>query len=153
MTANFERDAERATSQDAARGSIPSDTFAARLVLVRHFAGRLSIEQAARRCNLNAGNWAHWEDGRRPRDQVEVARAIAESLDVDFNWVLLGGPLSGPRGMPTKRQKPLPREYREQATRPKPGRPNNRPTTGQRPPQPPRPEHRRPVRIDRPAAA
>lgn len=141
-------------------GSIPADTFAARLVLARHFAGRLSIEQAARRCGLNAGNWAHWEDGRKPRDKVEVAGAIAAGLDVNFNWLLLGGPLAGPRGMPVEsrrrsdeRPDGLNMRYPQRPDRPRVTRPNGRPSEGQRPGAPPRPEQRRPVRISRPSAA
>jgi transcriptional regulator with XRE-family HTH domain len=147
-------------------GSIPGDTFSARLVLVRHFAGRLSIEQAARRCGLNAGNWAHWEDGRRPRDQVQVAQAIAEALDINLSWLIFGGALAGARGMPTKRTAednrrlphvhPQPAEgndpYLPVPVRPKDTRPGGRPaatstraTTG--------PSPRRPVRITRPVAA
>jgi len=84
-------------------GDVPADTFAIRLVMVRHHAGRLSIEQAAKLCELNSGNWANWEDGRQPRDRVEVAQRIADSLGVSFNWLLLGGPLIPARGKPTKR--------------------------------------------------
>lgn len=153
-TANPGDHAEPQTqAQSSPRGSIPADSFAARLVLVRHFAGRLSIEQAARQCGLNAGNWAHWEDGRRPRDQVAVTTAIADALDIDRNWLLFGGPLAGPRGMPTKRPPGLNMRYPATAGRTRDTRPNGRPTEGQRPGAPPHPEQRRPVRISRPSAA
>jgi len=41
-------------------------------------------------CGLNAGNWAHWEDGRKPRDRVEVADAIEAGLGIDATWLLRG---------------------------------------------------------------
>jgi hypothetical protein len=87
-----------------AQGDVPADTFAARLVLVRHHAGRLSIEQAARLTGLNSGNWARWEDGARPRDRIEVSQAISEALNIDLDWLMFGGALIPARGRPTKRR-------------------------------------------------
>lgn len=84
-----------------AQGDIPADTFGARLVLARYHAGRLSIEKAAEKCGLNSGNWVRWEDGALPRDKVEVAQAISDGLGINFNWLLLGGPLLSARGRPT----------------------------------------------------
>lgn len=116
-------------------GRIPADTFAVRLVLARYLAGRLSIEKAAAQCGLNPGNWAHWEDGRRPRDRVEVAQAVAAGLDVDFNWLLLGGPLAGARGVPTRPPRDTlrypPRSIRAILTEPI-GRPRTGVPAGQR---------------------
>jgi hypothetical protein len=99
-------------------GDIPADTFALRLVASRHHAGRLSIEQAAARCRLsdgeklNSGNWANWENGVQPRDRVEVARAVAEGLGMDFNWLLLGGPLLPARGRPVRKSNRITGTYR-----------------------------------------
>lgn len=102
MTANAGEN-ERMSAEDEERhGDVPADTFAVRLVLVRHHAGRLSIEKAAEKCGLNAGNWANWEGGRQPRDRAEVAGAIADALGVDFNWLFWGGPLEGPKGRPVR---------------------------------------------------
>lgn len=128
------------------QGRIPADTFAVRLVLARYLAGRLSIEKAAAQCGLNPGNWAHWEDGRRPRDRVDVAQAVAAGLDVDFNWLLLGGPLAGPRGVPTRPPRDTAR-YRGLTVRATRGGPIGRPETGGRT------GGRRAVRIDLPRAA
>lgn len=100
------------------RSRIPEDTLAARLVLARHHAGRLSIERAAERCGLNPGNWAHWEDGRRPRDPVAVADAIEAGLGVDSDWLLRG-----------RRGGHTPYSARR-SDRPKDNRPNDRPRTG-----------------------
>jgi hypothetical protein len=84
------------------QSDIPADTFALRLVMSRHHAGRLSIEQAAARCGLNAGNWAHWEDGRQPRDRPEVCFAIHRGLGMNLQWLLFGGALLGARGKEVK---------------------------------------------------
>jgi transcriptional regulator with XRE-family HTH domain len=62
--------------------------------MVRHHAGRLSIEQAARLTGLNSGNWARWEDGARPRDRIEVSQAISEALDINLEWLMFGGATS-----------------------------------------------------------
>src|SRR5688572_18870724 len=148
------RDELEATQQDRTpTGRIPADTFSVRLVLARHLAGRLSIERAAAMCGLNPGNWAHWEDGRRPRDLVDVAQAIAEGLDVDFNWILLGGPLAGPRGVPTKRLRRDNDGYVTVPVRPIDTRPPGRPRMAPRVDRMIRPEQRRPVRIRYPHAA
>lgn len=85
------------------RRDVPGDTFAARLVLVRHHAGRLSIEQAAAMAGINAEAWRRWEDGSRPRDQIEQATAIAAAHGIDRDWLLFGGPLTPSVGRPTKR--------------------------------------------------
>jgi hypothetical protein len=119
-----------------ARGDVPADTFAARLVLVRHHAGRLSIEQAARLTGLNSGNWVRWEDGARPRDRIEVSQAISEALDINLEWLMFGGPLLPARGRPTKR-----RTVDTTWNRPRPGGP------GQVTNRPPRDGSK--VRVDR----
>jgi hypothetical protein len=127
MDTHTERD-ERANADDATqvpRGDIPADTFSARLVLARHHAGRLSIEQAAKRCGLRPGNWGHWEDGRLPRDKVDVASAVAEGLGIDRDWLLFGGPLLGARGKPAKRTTSVTVRY--------PNRPFGRPDSAVRP--------------------
>lgn len=140
-------------------GRIPADTFANRLVLARRLAG-LTIRQAAAEAGLNYGSWSNWENGMRPLDAVEVCTSIARALDVDFNWLLLGGALAGPRGMAVETRRSPAEEpgglnacYPQRAVRPTPTRPNTRPESGQRAGAPPRPEQRRPVRISRPRAA
>jgi transcriptional regulator with XRE-family HTH domain len=107
-------------------GAVPSDTFSLRLAIARFHAGRLSIEQAARQCGLSPGNWAHWEDGRRPRERVEVAEAIADGLGVSFNWLLMGGPLIPARGKPVKRPDVNMRRKPQSPDRPTDTRPNTR---------------------------
>lgn len=99
------------TGEQEVRRDIPSDTFAARLVLVRHFAGRLSIEQAAAQAGINAEAWRRWEDGSRPRDQIEAATAIAETHGIDREWLMFGGPLLPAKGKPVKRSNPVTERY------------------------------------------
>lgn len=145
-------------------GRIPADTFSNRLLLARRLCG-LTIREASAQTGLNYGSWSNWENGMRPQDMVETCRLIAEALDVDFNWLLLGGPLAGPRGMPTKRPsgvnkgypRPVPpgegdnRRYLDVNIRPPDGRPSGRPAgRGDRVNTGP---SRRPVRISRPQAA
>lgn len=125
-------------------GDIPADTFAARLVLTRHHAGRLSIEKAASMCGLNSGNWVRWEDGALPRDKVDVATAIAEALDINRDWLLFGGELTPARGKPTKRATGDTHGYRGRAVRPMGSRPVGRPRSGS-----PAQVARRPRLIDR----
>lgn len=113
-----------------AAGAIPADTFAARLVLARHHAGRLSQREAAEACGLNYASWSNWEDGMRPRDRVEVARMVAEGLNMDFNWLLLGGPLLPARGRPTGRANRVRHTYLRQTDHPRDTRPPGGPRTG-----------------------
>jgi len=75
---------------------VPVDTFAARLVLARLHAGNLTLQQAAARCGLVDQSWSNWERGAKPRDLVDVVAAISESLGIDRDWLMYGGPLSQP---------------------------------------------------------
>lgn len=162
-TASAEAPDERAnTHPDRPQADIPADTFAARLVLSRHHAGQLSIEKAAARCGINAGNWAHWERGRRPLDKVDVARAISDGLGIDFDWLLFGGPLTGARGVPTRAERTVGPNFRygRAPVRPSDTRPIGGPVAGPRtrpPSGPPRaaggPLRRRAVRISEPLVA
>lgn len=93
------------------RGDIPSDTFAARLVLTRHHRGRLSIEKAAERCGLNAEGWRRWEDGAQPRDKADVVEMISEELQIDRDWLMYGGALTPAQGRLTKRSARLTDRY------------------------------------------
>lgn len=140
-----ERD-DTAKVADEPTGRRPADTFAVRLLLTRHLNG-MTINEAATASGLNDATWSTWEAGRRPRDILDVCRRIADGLDVDFNWLLLGGALAGPRGLPTKRAVEDNRRYPAVHVRPRDTRPSGRATPGPRPGQTPRPEQRRPVRV------
>jgi transcriptional regulator with XRE-family HTH domain len=141
-------DAVRSSSS----GRIPADTFSNRLLLARKLAG-MTIEQAAEATGLKSSSWSNWEKGMRPQGQVDVCVAIAAALDVDFNWLLLGGQLAGARGKPTKRVVRDTSRYDASTERMTPvrsrgTRPNVRVQTAAIDPR-----TRRPVRIGIPAAA
>jgi hypothetical protein len=148
MTANTGERDEHTNAANAhlpeGPGDIPADTFAARLVLARHHAGRLSIETAADRCGLNSENWRRWEGGAQPRDKVEVGHAIATGLDMNLNWLLFGGALLSARGKSTKRPSRDTDGYRLPPVRPTVTRSNGRPVPGS-----PALSVRRPRLIDR----
>jgi len=114
----------------AASGDIPADTFANRLMLSRAHAGHLSIREAADLCSLGRGAWTNWEQGARPQDLVEVCQVISEKLHINFNWLLLGGPLRSSSGRPTRRVGSVTGQYRTVAEWAIAGGPSNRPGTG-----------------------
>jgi transcriptional regulator with XRE-family HTH domain len=88
-----------------ARGTIPADTYAHRLMLARAHAGNLSIRAAAERCGLNHANWSNWEQGIRSRSVIDDVQAISEGLDVDREWLLFGGPLAKPEPIVRSRRR------------------------------------------------
>jgi len=92
------------TAQPAAngRGRIPADTLSNRIVLARRLAG-MTIEEAAEATGLSQSSWANWENGMRPQRETDVIQTIADVLDIDREWLMLGGPLTPARGKPTKR--------------------------------------------------
>lgn len=86
-------------TQASARGAIPVDSFANRLMLARATADHLSIREAADLCDIGRGAWTNWEKGARPVDLIECATVIADKLGVDKEWLIFGGTLApaGPR--------------------------------------------------------
>jgi transcriptional regulator with XRE-family HTH domain len=84
------------------RGRVPADTLSNRLVLARKLAG-LTIDQAADAAGVKSSSLANWEQGMRPQRETDIVAAIAEAYDVDYHWLLFGGPLTPARGKPTKR--------------------------------------------------
>ena len=68
----------------------PDDTFASRLVSIRHHL-RLSQEEAATRCGINPKTWATWELGRRPQGMNDVVQKIRKGLGVNPSWLMWGG--------------------------------------------------------------
>lgn len=73
---------------------IPTDTFGARLLLLRKQKG-LTVEQAAKVCGLATPTWTTWENGAHPRDFIRAVSRISEHLGVDRDWLTWGGPLAG----------------------------------------------------------
>jgi transcriptional regulator with XRE-family HTH domain len=84
------------------QGRVPADTLSNRLMLARKLAG-FTIDQAAEAAGVKPSSLANWEQGMRPQRETDVVAAIAEAYDVDYHWLLLGGPLVPARGKPTKR--------------------------------------------------
>lgn len=71
----------------------------------------MTIDQAADAAGVTSSSWANWEAGRRPQRETDVIGAIADALDIDYHWLLFGGPLLGARGRPTKRAMGDTRDY------------------------------------------
>lgn len=69
----------------------PDDsTFGARLALVRQHMRWGNVAEAARQCGLPIESWRNWEEGKRPRDLVEVAKAISDRTGCDARWLVMG---------------------------------------------------------------
>jgi hypothetical protein len=105
------------------RGRKPADTFSNRLMLARALAGHVSIREACEITGLNRGNWTGWERGLRPRDILDVCQRVAAGLDIDEEWLLWGGPLAGPMGVPVTREPDVRAEEFRQAYSPRAERP------------------------------
>jgi transcriptional regulator with XRE-family HTH domain len=81
------------TIQLPQRRKVPHDTFAARLVLLRHDLG-LTQQQAAELTGVGRAAWNTWENGRIPQRQAEIAKKIADKTGYDLRWLLYGGVVS-----------------------------------------------------------
>ena len=68
---------------------VPRDTFARRLVDIRH-EKRLTVEQAAEVTGLSGATWSTWERGSHPRNMAQVVAQIALALRVDRDWLMWG---------------------------------------------------------------
>lgn len=69
---------------------VPEDTFGSRLALVRQ-AMKWNVKEAAEACGLNDQSWRNWEEGKRPRDLLDVAHKIAEATLINEAWIVMGG--------------------------------------------------------------
>lgn len=117
-------------AETSTRGAIPADTLAARLLLARHHAGRLSQREAADKCGLSYASWSNWEEGRLPRDVLDVVQRVADALDINRDWLLFGGPLLPARGKSTKRPPGATRRYPPRTVRSTAAGLVGRPVTG-----------------------
>lgn len=69
-----------------------TDSFAVRLVLVRHKMG-WNAKEAALACGIKAQSWREWElSGRRPRDYEGICKQIAARTQCDLIWLMAGNP-------------------------------------------------------------
>ena len=71
---------------------VPSDSFGARLALVRQVMG-WNVAEAAKECGVSDESWRKWEHGRSPRTIHALARTVAARTGCDYVWLLAGGPL------------------------------------------------------------
>lgn len=75
---------------------VPTDTFGARLALIRqHF--HWNVLEAATACGLVDQSWSNWEGGKIPRNMPEVCTKIAAATGADFTWLMVGGDLARSR--------------------------------------------------------
>ena len=81
------------TIQMPQRRRVPHDTFAARLVLLRHDL-RMTQQEVADLVGVKRGAWNTWEDGRIPREQAVIAKRISDATGYDLRWLLYGQPVS-----------------------------------------------------------
>ena len=66
------------------------DTFGARLAIIRWAKG-WNQKEAALACRLPQASWREWElSDRKPRELVNVARAIAEATGYSEYWIMTG---------------------------------------------------------------
>jgi transcriptional regulator with XRE-family HTH domain len=115
------------TIQLPQRRGRPRDTFALRLLALRHELG-MTQQQIADLVGVKRGAWNTWEEGRIPREQAKVARLIADRTGYERDWLLYGGELGA---TPTDDDHPTGRfpvrvgaqELRARRLRPTPERP------------------------------
>lgn len=68
---------------------VPTDTFGARLALVRQHM-RWNVRQAAEECGLSHANWRKWEHGVNPQKIHDAARRISDRTGCSYTWLLAG---------------------------------------------------------------
>jgi transcriptional regulator with XRE-family HTH domain len=78
---------------------VPRDTLAMRVLIARHERG-LSQRAAALLCGLTFGEWQGIEDGRAATSLDQKVIKIAAGLGYSREWLMWGGPLSGPSNEP-----------------------------------------------------
>lgn len=65
-----------------------SDSFGARLALVRQRMGWGNVKEAALACGLPVESWRGWErDNASPRNLIDACRKIAARTGCDVHWL------------------------------------------------------------------
>lgn len=86
-----------AAAQPAWVPTLPADTFANRLRLLRLADGDSSVLEMAAKCGIPVPTWRTWEHGALPRDMPKVVRQIHDATGVDMAWLMWGtGPDTPP---------------------------------------------------------
>jgi DNA-binding XRE family transcriptional regulator len=75
---------------------LPMESFGARLAIVRQYVGGWNVSRAARACGIDAQTWRNWEAGRYPHNLEAACLRISEALNIDYRWLMIGGPLRPP---------------------------------------------------------
>ncbi len=84
---------EAAQNQDPAETpQIPRNTFAARLVLLRHELG-LTVDEVSTQCGVASATWSTWEHGTKPRDMAETCTKISDATGYSRDWLAFGTPI------------------------------------------------------------
>lgn len=68
---------------------VPADTFAARLVHLRHDMG-LTQEEIADLCGVKRASWNAWEHGVSPRNMAKTVEAIHGGTKARRDWLMWG---------------------------------------------------------------
>ena len=66
-----------------------TSTFGARLALVRWRMG-WNLREAERECNITQNLWGGWEDGKEPRNFIEIVNRIVLRTGVEKVWLMTG---------------------------------------------------------------
>lgn len=73
---------------------VPTDTFGARLALIRQQLGGWNVKRIATLCDVDDQSWRNWEKGPgKPRDYPTICRQIANATGANYEWLMVGGPL------------------------------------------------------------
>lgn len=75
------------------------ETFGARLALIRWYM-QWNQKEAALACGLPQNSWREWEQGRSPRNLVQVAGKVHAATGIDEYWIIAGRELPNGTGSP-----------------------------------------------------
>lgn len=79
------------------RRRVPRDSFALRLVMLRHDLD-WTQQEAADTVGVKRASWASWEKGRMPHAQAQITKQIADATGYDLRWLLYGEVSDSPTG-------------------------------------------------------
>lgn len=75
-----------------------TETFGARLALLRQNMKWPTIKEAALACGLGRQSWSNWEAGKRVLDYQDVCAKISARTGVDRYWLMTGEQQTPPPG-------------------------------------------------------
>jgi transcriptional regulator with XRE-family HTH domain len=71
----------------------PHDTFALRLVALRHDL-EMTQQEISDLVGVKRAAWNTWENGSIPQRQADIAKKISDATGYELSWLLYGGSLS-----------------------------------------------------------